>query len=949
LAERRLEKPLLSVLYGEKADPIIDQTSYAQVALFVVEYALASWWRSLGVEPAVLLGHSVGEIALAVIAGSMSLEDGVKLVTARGRLMQECRGKMAAVFADRDSVEEAIGADSREVSIAAVNASDHLVISGDEAGVSRVIERLERAGKLVRPLRVSAGFHSPMMDPILDRFREEAAQIAFRAPERAWVSNVCGAVHTSAPTADYWTRHIRQPVEFALGLRSAAELGATIFLEIGPGSTLVKLARTAVAERGGVSIASLVPGDEWKSAAKAAAELWTAGVEIDWEQFDRAHPRSRVRLPALPYERKRVWFEAPLDDGPRSRGGRRSIADRIRDRARETPSAIAAMFGDRSVSYGELTAGAADAASDPAAFIRVLIPSATHDLDRALVQRVFAGLERPARRGSSERRGWLAAGEPTAPEDLSALLYALACGDTIIFESALSSATRTRAARAEKQAMDFSLLYFAQEDSLFDDYQLLLDGARFADDNGFSTIWTPEHHFNDIGGPYANPSITSAAVAAVTKRVRVHGGTVLLPLHHPIRIAEEWAMVDRLSRGRAGIAFDSGLYPNDFVFVPDQYADRREILARNLDLIRRLWKGETVTMKNARDEDVPVEIHPRPVQPKMPVWLSCGCRDERYIMAGETDCNVITQIAAQRFDELAERTVLYRDARKRAGFEGNGHVTVMMHAFIGDDPNAVKDIVREPMTRQIRMSGMRMADLTKGREDEVKLDDEELDRFSRLAFEQYFEKNGLFGTVESMLPKVEAFREIGVNEIACLVDFGVPSDVVRTSFANLEKLFSAANPSRVRSSSPTDAGRTLEAVTRLFACGELSDALLAMAREKMPRAEIVEIALHRRQPELDTTVTPKPTKRAAAPSLQPSSAGPSNDTERALADIWAAVLRVPSVGVHDNFFDIGGDSRLTVEIVTRAKRAGLPLEPLQIFEHPTIAQLASIIGDSKPR
>jgi natural product biosynthesis luciferase-like monooxygenase protein len=931
IADPHLAAPLLSVLFGGAPDPRIHQTAFTQVALLALEHALAGWWRSLGVEPAVLIGHSVGEIAAAVSAGCIRFEDAMRLVIARGRLMQECKGSMAAVFASRDVVEEAIGEDARWVSIAAINGGDHVVVSGDEGGVERVSGRLVAAGKLVRPLKVSAGFHSPEMDPILDRFRAEALGIEHRPPERALVSNSSGGFHVSAPSADYWTRHIREPVEFAKGARSAAEAGAAIFLEVGPANTLVKLARSAIGDSVEAFIASLDPADEMRSLASAAAQLWALGVEIDWERFDRAHPRTRLRLPGPAYERRRIWFQAPLEAPAR---GSPTLAELLRAQA---PEAVAAIAGGKTVRYADL---------DPAALPVPLPPRA------AIPARNFAEIDRRLARQGDTRHTWL-----VDSSDPAAVLYALSRGDTLLFDP---PAPLAPSARASKPRIDFSLLYFAQEDRQHDNYQLMLEGARFADEHGFSAVWTPEHHFNEIGGPYANPTITSAAIAAATRRVRVHG-SLMLPLHHPIRVAEEWAMVDRLSNGRAGIAVDSGLYPNDFVFVPDAYGDRREILVNNLAMIRRLWRGERVSLKNPRGEAVEIEIHPRPIQAEIPLWISAGCMDERYTMAGKMGANVITQIAAQRFDELAQRTVLYRDERRAAGHEGRGCVTLMLHAFIGDDDAEVKEIVRGPMMRQMVLSAKRMADLTKGRGDgEIVADDAQLEMFARLAFEQHFEKNGFFGTPKSVLAKVEAFREIGVDEIACLVDFGVPADRVRESFPKLEQLLHLANPERPAPNAPRAARlepdmaictvESIEAaladpaklaayasVQRLLFTGRSpSSELTRRIEAKLPRASIVALE------KAPSTESAKPSVKEPRADNSPFSA-PTNETERVLAEIFGAVLRVPRIGIHDNFFDIGGDSRLSVEIVSRARGAGLPLEPLHIFEHPTIASLAELL------
>src|SRR5262249_35103669 len=148
--------------------------------------------------------------------------------------------------------------------------------------------------------------------------------------------------------------------------------------------------------------------------------------------------------------------------------------------------------------------------------------------------------------------------------------------------------------------IDFSLFYFASDDRevATDKYKLLLEGAKFADKHGFTAVWTPERHFHAFGGLYPNPSVTGAAVAAITENVHIRAGSVVLPLHNSIRVAEEWSIVDNLSNGRVGISIASGWHADDFVFAPDNYKDRKEIMLREIETVRKLWRGEAVSFKS---------------------------------------------------------------------------------------------------------------------------------------------------------------------------------------------------------------------------------------------------------------------------------------------------------------------------------------------------------------
>src|SRR5258708_28341355 len=154
--------------------------------------------------------------------------------------------------------------------------------------------------------------------------------------------------------------------------------------------------------------------------------------------------------------------------------------------------------------------------------------------------------------------------------------------------------------------MDFSLFYFASAGAgeCADKYRLLVEGAKFADTHGFSAVWTPERHFHEFGGLYPNPSVTSAALATVTERIQLRAGSVVLPLHDPLRVAEEWAVVDNLSHGRVAISFASGWQPNDFVLAPENYANRKAVMLRGIETVRRLWRGEKVRRRDGNGTEI---------------------------------------------------------------------------------------------------------------------------------------------------------------------------------------------------------------------------------------------------------------------------------------------------------------------------------------------------------
>ncbi|WP_306213692.1 MupA/Atu3671 family FMN-dependent luciferase-like monooxygenase [Actinoplanes sp. RD1] len=330
--------------------------------------------------------------------------------------------------------------------------------------------------------------------------------------------------------------------------------------------------------------------------------------------------------------------------------------------------------------------------------------------------------------------------------------------------------------------MDFSLFYFADDADSGDRYRLLLEGARFADTHGFAAVWTPERHFHRFGGLFPNPAVAAAAVAAVTTRVGVRAGSVVAPLHHPVRIAEDWAMVDNLSHGRAGISLASGWNPQDFLLAPDSYERRRELTVEAIGTLRKLWRGEPCP------EGPPGGIYPRPVQADPPIWLTSGGSLPTFEAAGRLGVGVLTNLLTYELDALPARVRAYRQAYAAAGHPGRGHVALMLHACLGDDREAALAVARPPLHRYLMTSldlNLRAAGLPVGAGPPPGA---EVPAVVARAADRYLERDGLFGTVGDALGVVRRAADAGVDEIACLIDFGVPIDAALAGLDRLDEL-----------------------------------------------------------------------------------------------------------------------------------------------------------------
>ncbi|WP_141514706.1 type I polyketide synthase, partial [Streptomyces zhaozhouensis] len=315
--DRALVRPLASVLFApeDSADSaLLDQTAYTQAALFAVETALFRLVEHHGITPDYLLGHSVGEITAAHLAGVLDLADAAALVAGRGRLMQSARegGAMAAVEATEEQVRAAIEPYGARVAIAAVNAPTSTVISGDADAVDALAGHFKERGGRVRRLPVSHAFHSPHMEGVLDEFRALAGGLTYRAPRVPVVSNVTGALATAEELAspDYWARHIRRPVRFLDGVRLLEEHGVTEWLELGPDGVLTALVQASLTAEPGVVASALRRGrPEGATFTSAVGLLAARGARPRWETF---FPGGRpTELPSYAFQRQRYWLDAP--------------------------------------------------------------------------------------------------------------------------------------------------------------------------------------------------------------------------------------------------------------------------------------------------------------------------------------------------------------------------------------------------------------------------------------------------------------------------------------------------------------------------------------------------------------------------------------------------------------------------------------------------------------
>ncbi|MFE1978904.1 SDR family NAD(P)-dependent oxidoreductase, partial [Streptomyces hygroscopicus] len=318
-----LDRPLQEVMFaveGSADAELLNQTAFTQPALFAIEVALFRLLERWGVTADVLIGHSVGEVAAAHVAGVLSLEDACALIAARGRLMQALPegGAMVAIQASEEEIAVSLAGRETEVSIAAVNGPTAVVIAGDEAAALEIAGQWEQEGRKTRRLKVSHAFHSPRMDAMLDDFRDVVSGLSFQAPSISLVSNLTGASAGAAEVCapEYWVRHVREAVRFADGVRALEKLGVTSFLEVGPDGVLTAMAQDCLVTDEAGGDLTLVPAlrknrPEAQALTTALAELHVHGTTVNWSTAFAGRDVRQVELPTYAFQRQRYWPKAP--------------------------------------------------------------------------------------------------------------------------------------------------------------------------------------------------------------------------------------------------------------------------------------------------------------------------------------------------------------------------------------------------------------------------------------------------------------------------------------------------------------------------------------------------------------------------------------------------------------------------------------------------------------
>ncbi|MBB0242894.1 amino acid adenylation domain-containing protein [Streptomyces alkaliphilus] len=878
-------------------------TETAQVALFAQQAALVEVWRTAGVRPALLLGHSVGEYAALYAAGALTLEDAVRLTAWRGRLMQKDGppGGMLAVRADPETAQRVARASGVEV--AAVNGPRSRVLSGAPGALTEAARMLDREGLRWRTLPVDRAFHSAALEPAIRAFRAHAERVTYHPLHTPVVTTADGRLRPAGWTvdADYLCRQARWPVRFDLAMTSAARFGCEDHVEIGPGTTLSGLGRQC--EPAGRWLSGQGTGDGTATAQvhgllTALGSLYRRGVDLDWHALTPPEG-GRVPLPGHPLRRRPMPSLATPVPEPSAGAGERpsELPDQPAGLSEAEPLAAVAEL-----TAAKLGMAAADVTPDSSFFAlgadSLSLMGMTTDLEqrygvRVPVRELFESVDTPRKLAERLARLRPAAADtsaapetatpagprPTAPADpgegttatasaaptvrgtpetpsevtasvttselhqlfdrqlkvveklveqvsgvISGQLDVLRGAPTAVSATPAPTATPGPAAvpvtsaqlppaatpaeapaavapvpapdsgSASVTGCDFSLYFFGDypRDADRDKYGLIMEASEYADEHGFHALWFPERHFNSFGALFPNPSVLAAALAARTRRVRLHAGSVVLPLHHPVRVAEEWSVVDNISGGRAGLCFASGWHATDFSLAPQHFGRHREVMYEHLEEVRTLWSGQPLRTTAGDGRPVDVTLHPSPVQRRPPMYVAVVGNPDSYRRAAAEDLGVVTNLMTQTVEQLAENIALYRRTRAENGLDpAAGRVVVLVHTYLGEDAERARAEAYQPFVSYLRSSLALFNQVTNSLGFELDLENtprEDVDFLLGRAYDRYCASRALIGDERTATETVHRLVAAGADELACFVDFGVPKDKVLAALPLLDRV-----------------------------------------------------------------------------------------------------------------------------------------------------------------
>jgi phthiocerol/phenolphthiocerol synthesis type-I polyketide synthase E len=892
-------------------------TALAQPALFVVGYALAQLWRSWGIEPSAMIGHSIGEYVAATLSGVIGLDDALRLLALRGRLISALpAGSMLGVMASAEAVDEFVSGD---VCLAAVNAPELCVLSGPTPAISRVEVALAAQSIAARRLHTSHAFHSSMMDPILAEFENLVGKIPLSAPTIPYVVTLTGELAGEAPlTPAYWSAQIRSAVRFADGLQALSADGSPAgsdptFLEVGPGRTLLTFATRANGAAPSSRMLASLPIPEESSQdtdviCASLGRLWERGVSVDWTAFHQSERRRRVSLPTYPFERQSYWIGRPNQPGTEPPAEARDPADWFAKpvwREEQDPGdARHELAGARVLVFDEETGvgAAAIAALHSAGAIPVIVRRG--DAFATAGEREY--LLDPSQEGSFAQLASAVCGEAR----LGGVIHCLAAappGDSDLADTALVTFLNPLrlavALGSHTTVRPLPMLLVARGTAHVGDDDVLDPPRAFG--IGAAKVLPQEHaglrvtHIDVDGGPEcAGQLLAELAAAAPESEVALRGG------RRYARAYESVDIPDTLP--------PAGLPASPVILVTGGVGHMGLILAE----AAFFGLGARLVLIG------------RSALPPADQWAAISADPN----TDETRRILLRRLALMRA-ERDEVLVLGADLNDEgqltaaidAAMERFGAVDLVVHGAANVSPAAFglaadtgPSVVAAQISPKIR-GLLHLVKAMRGREPKRWV---------------------IHGSISSVLGGLGLAAYAGANAVLDTIADQQAlggSDVVNIAWDAWD-----------------NAGEAQTTAIRAITPPEGQEAFLRVLGA--PMGSRVVVAAHDLEGRLESWIRMAKVPRAGTvtghprPNLSTAFIEPRTETERTLAEIWASQLGLDEVGVHDRFFDLGGHSLLAVQVASEIRdHFEIEMQVLQLFKAPTISELAMLIDQARAR
>lgn len=937
----------------EAAAHLLSRTQYTQPALFVIEYALARLWQAWGVQPAAMIGHSLGEYVAACLAGVFNLSDALALVALRGRLMQTMEpGAMLSVPLSEEQVQPFL---SEQIALAAVNAPALCVLSGPLPAIEALEARLQQQGVDARRLHTSHAFHSPMMEPMLNEFAAAVAQVPLQPPQIPYLSNVTGTWITAEEATDprYWARHVRAGVRFGPGVAELLRQAEHILLEVGPGRTLSSLARKQAAARGRTIINTLRhPQDEATAGLtsdeamlmQALGRLWLAGAPIDWGERWQGQHRQRVPLPTYPFERERFWIDPPANGTPAL------VHPRTLDKQPDITDWFYTPVWKQSHTLRQ-------AASPPPQRQCWLLFASDNPLVGEIVEQ--------ARASGHDVLCVYAADSFTQRDEQTCTLNPHQPSDYISLFSRLRESNRLPhkiihcwpLAAAAAPASNGVYHPHTQETGLYSLLFLIqaLDRANWTDPlhivvvtehlhaisgyedlhpagallQGFCTVIPQEYlHLTctsiDIAPPAPGSRQYQQFVRALLAELAAEPATEPADRLVAYRGAQRWIPTFEalpLPTGSSSRLRDEGVYMilgglgGIGLTLAEHLARTRHarlaLVGRAALPARETW-AEWLATHNKHDATSRKILAVQLLETLGSQVLVCSAdiadlKQMQDVMAQIGECFGALHGVIHAAGITGERSFEMLQETDRARCEAQFHAKVaglyVLEQALDTQP---LDFCLLVSSLAAVLGGRGLAAYTA----------------ASLFMDAFTHSHNQRHPVPWLSVNWDNWRVLADNAPDTPAEVGGFAELARLAMTRQEGLDVVE---RVLSA---------EALTQvIISTADLHTRIAHLAardREQQQRSQPTGAATLHQRPELPTSYAP-----------------PTSEAEHKLVNIWQSLLGLAPVGINDNFFELGGDSLISIQVIARAREAGLEITPKQVFEYPTIAALAALAGTAQ--